>query len=58
VEPNGPKHVSLPEVVDIRLLGPLRPLEPLVAWLPLRRAASDLQRLKQILEAPEEVGSG
>ena len=58
MEPNGPDHVWLPEVVDIRLLGPLRPLEPLVPWLPQRRAAFDLQRLKQILEAPEEVISG
>ena len=34
MELNGPKHRSLPEVVDIRLLDPLRPLEPLVPGCP------------------------
>jgi hypothetical protein len=43
VEPNGPRHVSLPEVVDIRLFGRLRLLEPLVAWLLRRRATADLR---------------
>jgi hypothetical protein len=38
------------------LLGPLRPLEPLVAWLLQLRAASDLHRLKQLLEAPVDSG--
>jgi hypothetical protein len=46
----------LPEVVDIRLVGPLRPLGPLVAWLLQRRAAADLRRLKRILEAPAGGG--
>jgi hypothetical protein len=36
-------HVSLTEVVDTRLLGPLRPLEPQVAWPLQRRAACDLR---------------
>jgi hypothetical protein len=44
VEATGPASSRFTEVVEGRLLGVLRPLEPLVAWL--------LQRLKQLLEAP------
>jgi hypothetical protein len=39
-------------VVEGRLLGLSRPLEPLAAWLLQRQASADLRRLKQLLEAP------
>jgi hypothetical protein len=39
-------------VVEGHLLGPLRPLEPLVAWLLRQQTSADLRRLKQLLEAP------
>lgn len=39
-------------VVEGHLLGPLRPLEPLVAWLLRQQTSTDLRRLKQLLEAP------
>jgi Polyketide cyclase / dehydrase and lipid transport len=53
---DGPGGARFTEVVDIRLVGPLRPLGPLVAWLLQRRAAADLRRLKRILEAPAGGG--
>jgi hypothetical protein len=37
VEPTGPASCRFTEVVEGCLLGPLRPLEPLVAWLLRRR---------------------
>ena len=40
------------EVVEVRLLGLLQPLEPLVAWLLHRQATADLRRLKHLLETP------
>jgi hypothetical protein len=47
----GPASCRFTEVVEGRLLGPSRPLEPLVAWLLQRQATADLRRLKQTLEA-------
>jgi hypothetical protein len=44
-------------VVEGHLLGLLRPLEPLVAWLLQRQATADLQRLKHLLEARSVGGS-
>jgi hypothetical protein len=51
-------------VVEGRLLGLSRPLEPRVAWLLQRQASADLRRLKDLLEvstvsgsAPEETAS-
>jgi hypothetical protein len=41
-----------PEVLQVRLLGLLQPLEPLVAWLLHRQATADLRRLKHLLETP------
>jgi hypothetical protein len=43
-------------VVEIRLLGLLRPLEPLVAWLLHPQAIADLRRLKHLLETPASSG--
>jgi hypothetical protein len=61
VEPTGPASSRFTEVVEGRLLGPSRPLGPLVAWLLQRQTAGDLRRLKNLLEtqpfirsAPEE----
>jgi uncharacterized membrane protein len=61
VEPTGPASSRFTEVVEGRLLGPSRPLGPLVAWLLQRQATADLRRLKNLLEtepftrsAPEE----
>lgn len=51
VEPTGPATSRFTEVVEGQLLGLLRPLEPLVAWLLRRQANADLRRLKQMLEA-------
>jgi hypothetical protein len=51
VEPTGPTNSRFTEVVEGHLLGPLRPLEPLVARL-LRRQATAGMRLKRLLEAP------
>jgi hypothetical protein len=39
-------------VVEVRLLGLLRPLEPLVARLLQRQATADLRRLKHLLATP------
>jgi hypothetical protein len=44
-------------VVEGRLLGPLQPLGPLVAWLLRRRATADLGRLKHLLEISTVSGS-
>jgi hypothetical protein len=52
VEPTGPASCRFTEVVEGCLLGPLRPLGPLVAWLLRRRTTVDLGRLKHVLEAP------
>jgi hypothetical protein len=40
VEPTGPASCRFTEVVEGRLLGPSRPLEPLVAWLLQRQATA------------------
>ncbi|HET7518520.1 MAG TPA: SRPBCC family protein [Actinomycetes bacterium] len=56
VEPTGPASSRFTEVVEGHLLGPVRPLEPLVAWLLRRQAAADLRRLKQLLEQPTTSG--
>ena len=40
MEPTGPASCRFTEVVEGRLLGPSRPLEPLVAWLLQRQAAA------------------
>jgi uncharacterized membrane protein len=52
VEPTGQGSCRFTEVLEVRLLGLLRPLEPLVAWLLHRQAAADLRRLKLRLETP------
>jgi hypothetical protein len=57
VEPTGPGSCRFTEVVEGRLLGPSRPLEPLVAWLLRRRATADLGRLKQLLETSTVSGA-
>jgi hypothetical protein len=57
VEPTGPASCWFTEVVEGRLLGLARPLEPLVAWLLQRQATADLRRLKHLLEAPSVSGS-
>jgi hypothetical protein len=57
VEPIGPASCRFTEVVDGHLLGLLRPLEPLVAWLLQRQATTDLGRLKQLLETSTVSGS-
>ena len=57
VEPTDPGSCRFTEVVEVGLLGLLRPLEPLVAWLLHRQATADLRRLKHRLETPP-VSSG
>jgi hypothetical protein len=57
VEVTGPASCRFTEVVEGRLLGLLRPLAPLVAWLLQRQATADMRRLKQLLEAPTLSGS-
>jgi uncharacterized membrane protein len=57
VEPTGPASCRFTEVVEGRLLGPSRPLEPLVAWLLQRQATTDLGRLKHLLETSTVTGS-
>jgi uncharacterized membrane protein len=57
VEPTGSGSCRFTEVVEGRLLGPLRPLGPLVAWLLRRRATADLSRLKHLLERSTVSGS-
>jgi hypothetical protein len=52
VKATGPASSRFTEVVEGQLLGPLRPLEPLVARLLQRQATADMRRLKQLLEAP------
>jgi hypothetical protein len=55
VEPTGPGTCRFTEVVEVRLLGLLRPLEPLVARLLQRQATADLRRLKHLLETPPVI---
>ena len=57
VEPLGAASCRFTEVVEGHLLGLLRPLEPLVAWLLQRQATTDLGRLKQLLETSTVSGS-
>jgi hypothetical protein len=57
VEPTGPGSCRFTEVVEGRLLGPLRPLEPLVAWLLRWEATGDLGRLKHLLQTSAVSGS-
>ena len=57
VEPTGQGSCRFTEVVEGRLLGLLRPLEPLVTQLLQRQATADLRRLKHRLETPP-VSSG
>ena len=52
VEPTGQGSCRFTEVLEVRLLGLLRPLAPLVAWLLHRQATADLRRLKHLLETP------
>jgi hypothetical protein len=52
VEPTSQGTCRFTEVVEVRLLGLLRPLAPLVAWLLQRQATADLRRLKHLLETP------
>ena len=55
VEPTSPASCRFIEAVEGRLLGPSRPLEPLVARLLQRQATADLARLKHLLaERPPE----
>jgi hypothetical protein len=55
VEPTGLGSCRFTEVVEVRLLGLLQPLEPLVAWLLHRQATADLRRLKHLLETPPVI---
>ena len=55
MEPTGQGTCRFTEVVQVRLLGLLRPLEPLVAWLLHRQATADLRRLKHLLETPPVI---
>src|SRR5829696_8759775 len=57
VEPTGLGTCRFTEVVEVGLLGLLRTLEPLVAWLLHWQATADLGRLKHLLETPP-VSSG
>jgi hypothetical protein len=52
VELTGPTDSRFTEVVEGHLLGPLRPLEALVARLLRRQVTADMRRLKRLLEAP------
>jgi hypothetical protein len=57
VEATGPASCHFTEVVEGRLLGLSRPLQPLVAWLPQRQTDADLRGLNELLEAPTRSGS-
>ena len=57
VEPSGPASCRFTEVVEGRLLGPSRLLEPVVAWLLQRQATADLGCLKHLLETSTVSGS-
>jgi uncharacterized membrane protein len=57
VEPSGPASYRFTEVVEGRLLGPSRVLEPVVAWLLQQQTTADLGRLKQLLETSTVSGS-
>jgi hypothetical protein len=56
VELTGPASCRSIETVEVRLVGLLWPLGPLVAWLLRRQSRSDLPRLKHLLEAPASSG--
>jgi hypothetical protein len=58
VEPTGPTSARFTEVVEGGLLGLLRPLGPLVAWLLQRQTTADLRRLKNLLETQPFPRSG
>jgi uncharacterized membrane protein len=58
IEPTGPVSSRFTEVVEGRLLGPSRLLEPVVAWLLQRQARGDLGRLKHLLETSTVSGVG
>jgi uncharacterized membrane protein len=51
VEPTSDAAARFTEVVEVRPLGVLRPLTPLVGWLLKRRTPGDLRRLKRLLES-------
>ena len=55
MEPTGQGSCRFTEVVEGRLLGLLRPLEPLVTRLLQRQATADLRRLKHRLETPPVI---
>jgi uncharacterized membrane protein len=57
VEPTTRASCRFTEVVEGRLLGPSRSLEPVVAWLLQRQATTDLGRLKHLLETSTVSGS-
>ena len=57
VEPTSPASCRFTEVVEGRLLGPSRSLEPVVACLLQRQATADLGRLKHLLETSTVSGS-
>ena len=57
VEATGPASCRFTEVVEGRLLGLSRPLEPLVARLLQRQTSADLRRLKHLLEVSTISGS-
>jgi uncharacterized membrane protein len=56
VEPTDPTSSRFTEVVEGGLLGLLRPLGPLVAWLLQRQTTADLRRLKHSLETHPSAG--
>jgi len=55
VEPTGLGTCRFTEVVEVRLLGLLRPLALLVVWLLHRQATANLRRLKHLLETPPVI---
>jgi hypothetical protein len=57
VEPTGSASCRFTEVLEGRLLGLVRSLEPMIAWLLQRQATADMRRLRQLLEAPSFSGS-
>jgi hypothetical protein len=56
-EADRPASCQFTEVVEGRLLGPSRLLEPVVAWLLQRQATADLGRFKHLLETSTVSGS-
>jgi hypothetical protein len=57
VEPTGLTGSCFTEVVAGHLLGPLRPLDSLMAWLLRRQTTTNLRRLKHLLKARSVGGS-